>query len=108
MHNLLHLYEDLNHFQRSLKDISCFPFENNLQRLKRFARSAKNPLTQICKRQSEFQKSSLKPADKCTKISTKKKDGCFLLHDHSVAFIQEKRSVGKFVCNVIKPTKQHG
>jgi hypothetical protein len=34
VHNLLHLPDDVEFFQTSLNDISCFPFENYMQQLK--------------------------------------------------------------------------
>ena len=65
VHSLLHLNEDVYYFQCSLNEMSCFPFENNLQRLNRFVRSTKSPLTEVCKRQAEFENSLVQRATKC-------------------------------------------
>ncbi len=44
VHGLIHLHEDVRHFNCSLNDISGFPFENHLQQIKKQVRSGKNPL----------------------------------------------------------------
>ena len=43
VHGLLHLHEDVEFHQCSLNDISCFPFENYLQKIKRSVRSGHSP-----------------------------------------------------------------
>ena len=54
VHNLLHLPDDVEYFQVSLNEISCFPFENFMQKLKRLVRSAQNPIAQVVKRLAEL------------------------------------------------------
>lgn len=53
VHSLLHLADDVEHFNVTLNAISCFPFENFLGRLKKLIRKPSQPLTQLCKRLSE-------------------------------------------------------
>ena len=54
VHGLLHLHEDVSFFQCSLNEISCFQFENFLQKLKKLVRSGGNPLVQVAKRLGEI------------------------------------------------------
>ena len=45
VHGLLHLHENVNFYGCSLNEISCFPFENFMQRLKKFVRNGNNPVS---------------------------------------------------------------
>ena len=54
VHSIVHLCEDVKHYKVSLHDMSASPFENYLQRLKKFVRGTQNPLVQICKRLDEL------------------------------------------------------
>ena len=105
VYNVHNLHEDVKFFKCSLNEISCFPFENNMQRLKKFVRNSNNPIAQIYKRQTELQQCHIKTKKKClfTKISCSEKDSCFLLESKSVAFVKEKRHDGSLVCEVVKP-----
>ena len=49
-HSLLHIVEDVKCFGCSLNELSCFPFENQLAKLKRGVHNAKNPVAQLSKR----------------------------------------------------------
>ena len=55
IHNLLHLPDDCEHYGSSLNSISCFPFENFLQGLKRSVCGKSNPVVQVAKLQLKFQ-----------------------------------------------------
>ncbi|CAK6978284.1 uncharacterized protein LOC120524551 [Scomber scombrus] len=70
VHGLLHLHEDASHFNCSLNDISCFPFENYLQQIKKHARSGSKrrssssfpplaALEQVTRRLSEIEHSEV-------------------------------------------------
>ena len=109
VHSLLHLPEDVRRFNCSLNDISCFPFENYMQCLKRHVRNGKNPIAQVAKRVAELSYTTLKSTSKCNfnKIGTvvsNFKDSCFLLED-KFAFVREKRDDGKLVCDVFSETQ---
>ena len=106
VHGLLHLPDDVQFFQCSLNEISCFPFENHMQQLKKLVRNGHNPIAQVARRLGERTNSYLKPSVKhrftsVGTISSKLKDSCFLLGDNKFAFIQEKRDDGNLVCDVL-------
>ena len=104
VHNLLHLPDDVEYFQVSLNEISCFPFENFMQKLKRLVRSAQNPIAQVVKRLAELKYSDQKqPCDwRYTHISTKLKDSCFMLKDNNYAFVVDcKDQSERLVCEVV-------
>lgn len=107
VHSLLHLADDVEHFQCSLNKISAFPYENYLHQIKRLVRNAKNPLAQVSKRLTEIKTFERKVVSANTKyniafISTKQKDSCFMLHSEDFAFVKEKRPDGKLVCEVVR------
>ena len=85
VHCLLHLHEVVAYHKCSLNDISCFPFENYLQRIKKSVRSNHSRLTQICKRQSELEQCKVPPSKKWLfmKVEANNKDGWFYLRDRS-------------------------
>jgi len=58
VHSLIHLPDDVEHFNCSLNGISCFPFENYLQTLKKMVRQSRNPIAQVAKRLSELENST--------------------------------------------------
>ena len=49
VHSLLHLHEDVSFYGCSLNEISCFPFENFMQHLKKLVRNGNNPVAQVGK-----------------------------------------------------------
>ncbi len=103
VHGLIHLHEDVRHFNCSLNDISAFPFENHLQQIKKHVRSGKNPLAQVTRRLSEIEYANAKTQPEARPrmfLSTKEKDNCFLLRDEKFAFIRERRD-GIVVCDVL-------
>lgn len=109
VHALLHLHGDVSRFGCSLNDISCFPYENYLQRIKKFVRTGQNPLAQVSKRMTEIetaQSVANRPSQASPKmfLSTKRRDSCFLIADGSFAFVQERREDG-IVCDVIKQSR---
>jgi hypothetical protein len=104
VHGLLHLHEDINFYGCSLNEISCFPFENFMQRLKKLVRNGNNPVAQVGKRLVELncgnvQKSYIKP--RFTHVSSNWKDGCFLLANNRFVFVKETRDNGELVCDVV-------
>jgi hypothetical protein len=107
VHNLLHIADDMEKFNCSLNEISAFPFENHLRSIKRLVRNAKNPISQVTKRMSEFDNFESRQVKKLAgskfrSISCKKKDSCFLLFNEDFAFVKEKRDDGKLVCDIVR------
>ena len=60
VHSLIHLSEDAE-IHGALDSISCFPFENHLQSLKKVVRRPSNPLSQVINRLGEQSNSRTKP-----------------------------------------------
>lgn len=52
-HNLIHLADDVEHSKINLSEISAFPFENCLGKIKRQIVGKNNPLAQLIRRMSE-------------------------------------------------------
>lgn len=50
MHNLIHLADDAKNMKCSLSEVTAFPFENMLGKLKKLLRSGNRPLAQLCRR----------------------------------------------------------
>lgn len=103
VHSLLHLPDDVQHFETSLNEISAFQYENYLFKLKKYVRKSQNPIAQIAKRMKETETfpSRRMPKKLHITISTKKKDSCFLLKNGKFAFVIEKRTDKSFLCDVL-------
>lgn len=103
VHRLVHLHEDVSHFNSSLNDISCFPFENHLQQLKKHVRSGRSPLEQLTRRLSEMEHIEVNRNKRnCnTTVTHKRRDCCFLLRDDTFAFVEEKNEDGTFACEIL-------
>ena len=54
MHNAIHIADDVINHDCHLDMISCFPFENELGRMKHALRTPNAPLAQYCKRLNEM------------------------------------------------------
>ena len=104
IHHLLHLPDDCLYYNCSLDLISCFKYENFLQRLKKSIRNSANPIVQVAKRQAEFQNAfiSLPKKTLFTKISNRRKDNCFFIQGNDVAFVKEYIDSDSFLCDVVK------
>ncbi|KAL2095482.1 hypothetical protein ACEWY4_010201 [Coilia grayii] len=103
VHGLIHLHEDAGHFNCSLNDLSCFPFENYLQQIKKHVRSGRSPLEQVTRRLSEMEHSEVSTSKKKPEVfaSVKERDCCFLLRDDRFAFIRQKNADGTFACETL-------
>ncbi|XP_052472877.1 uncharacterized protein LOC128029257 [Carassius gibelio] len=106
IHSIKHLSDDAANFHSSLNDISCFPFENHLQVIKKLVRSGKQPLVQVTKRLAERQctERHARRSQSTTKLTAKMPDNCVFLMDNAVGFIQEKRSDGTLRMDVFRET----
>ena len=98
VHSIVHLCEDVKHYKVSLHDMSAFPFENYLQRLKKFVRGTQNPLVQICKRLDELE--GILYEGKCciNKIDVGIKNSCFTIKN-GIVFVKEIMANGILFCN---------
>ena len=50
VHSLIHLHQDIENFHCGRQEISAFPFENFIQRIKRMVRKKHQGLSQVAKR----------------------------------------------------------
>lgn len=108
VHSLIHLPDDVEHFNCSLNGISCFPFENYLQTLKKMVRQSRNPIAQVAKRLAELENSTKsRPFTKesFTHISTRQRDCCFILQNKDYVFVKEMHEDGTLVCDVLHQCK---
>ncbi|RXN13355.1 transposase domain-containing protein [Labeo rohita] len=106
IHSIEHLSDDAANFRSSLNHISCFPFENHLQVIKKLVRSGKQPLVQVTKRLAERQctETHARRFQSSTKITAKMPDNCVLLMDNAVGFIREKKANGTLRIDVVRET----
>ncbi len=107
VHNLLHLCEDVRHFNCSLNALSAFPFENCLYRIKHLVQYGPNPLVQVVKRLIERRHLGRKHQRiqiKITTISDLYRDSCIMLKNGNYAVV--KAILGDdFECDVY-PSKK--
>lgn len=101
VHSLLHLPNDVSHFQLPLLAFSCFPFENHLQKVKRLVRGKSNPLSQIVKRSEELDGSYYLDKPLEMKIRSDGKNSCFLTTTH-VVFVKKFERDGTILCDTIR------
>jgi len=59
VHSLIHLHQDVENFQCGLQEISTFPFENFMQRIKRMIRKNHQGLSQVARRMKEMEISNI-------------------------------------------------
>ena len=103
VHSLIHIADDVETFGCSLNEVSCFPFENHLQKLKRMVKTGKNPIAQVAKRLKGLENSRnvLPRKERSVIVSTNMRDSCFRLGSDKFAFVKEKRQSGRFLCDVV-------
>ena len=53
LHSLIHLVHDVEFFKCLLSEVTAFPFENCVGKIKKLIHSGRNPLQQLCKILSE-------------------------------------------------------
>ena len=98
VHNLLHIVDDVERFNAPLQDISAFPFENYLQKLKKYVKGTRYPLEEIIKRQGESigRTNNVKTSKAC-KVACTPKDGCFRTKD-GVVILKNSLDHDMFKC----------
>ena len=103
-HSLIHLPDDCRRFNVCLDKLSCFPFENHLQILKKLVRNATNPLVSVVKRIKELENAGIKKISKVifTKISKNPRDSWFLLDNDEIICVKEIQSSTTFLCEVYR------
>ena len=53
MHSLIHLCDDVEHFKCNITNLTAFPFESELGKIKKQLRSGHKPLEQLCRRMAK-------------------------------------------------------
>ena len=84
VHSLIHLHQEVEHFHLGLQEMSAFPFENFMQNIKRMVRKGQSPLSQIVRRISEFELSSL---------SGKSIQKVFIQNKRLLVFVKQQQSL---------------
>ncbi|KAG8231961.1 hypothetical protein J437_LFUL008881 [Ladona fulva] len=119
VHALIHVHDDAAHYG-CLERVSCFKFENKLQRLKKLVRKSDRPLQQIVRREAEmgprvssqvashvkvlrdvedFQLGLQAPFYSSIlvrnfKVAVRRPDNCFMLEDGSLVLVSKIGTVG--------------
>ena len=101
VHSLLHIGDDCSHFADSLNNLSAFPFENALFKLKRKILGSKNKLVELCKKIQEQPTKRRLTQRQLTKISLKQPNNCFVISETSFIVLDEKQCDGSFRGRVI-------
>ena len=96
VHNLLHLVDDVKNYNLPITEISAFPFENFLQRMKRFVKGKRFPLQEMLKRHDEWATQG-HPSHKAKelKISCSLKDSCFRT-EKGIVFLTKKEKNNEY------------
>ena len=105
-HCLIHIADDVAHFNCSLNDISAFPFEDHLMKLKKFVRKGDKPIVQMIKKIKALENANLDQ----TGIKNKKMiihpeiDCYFLLEDHIAIVDRVEEHQNNVWCNLYEKT----
>lgn len=105
VHNLIHLADDCSHFECSLNQLSAFPFENMLGRIKRLVRSPNNPIVELVKKLGNGLLSTI-PKQQRLKVSLNPKDSYCQLRNGCLCHIIRIDNKNLYV-NVIFSHLQH-
>jgi hypothetical protein len=109
VHNLIHVADDVLKYNCTLNKLSCFPFENYLQKLKKMIRSVSNPVAQIAKRMTEMEvicneitsTSDAARLSPCEQIDIGDADNSYLLTNGNVCFVREIWENGKLRVDIL-------
>nr|XP_055051614.1 uncharacterized protein LOC129437480 [Misgurnus anguillicaudatus] len=101
IHSIKHIADHVFNFNCSLNQLSCFPFENHFQSIKKLVRNSKNPVARVTKRLSEKANTQQHPNQQRCKpysISTKAPNNCFMLESEHIVFVREKAAKWNVGC----------
>ena len=102
VHSVQHIPDDVEKFNLPLDQISAFPFENHLGKLKKLIRSGHNPIAQVYRRLSEMERVALRRmGHPVNRVRANTRDGCFLLEDNNYAFVQTVLNDGEYRCEIL-------
>ena len=93
VHCLSHLAEDVEFFGCSLNNVSAFPFENFLQKIKGFVKKGQSPLTQIARRVKEIEMWGFESSNQSKhvfKCSTHKRDSGFFDRNGNLVMLRKE------------------
>jgi hypothetical protein len=103
IHSLSHIADDVQRLNQSLNDISAFPFENHLHKIKKMVRGAHNPIAQVYKRLVEVERAGgiRRMGHPKSIVRPNVRDGCFLTTDNNYAFVQSVVEPGYYRCSIL-------
>jgi hypothetical protein len=108
VHNLLHIVDDADYHMCALDQISAFPFESYLHKLKRRVKHSPNTLVQIAKAlQVERAVSYIGETSGRShrfKLSAERRNSCFLNQSEQICIVQEELANGELLCNIVSRT----
>ena len=112
VHGLIHIADDVEYFNAPLDDISSFPYENHLGKLKRLVRQYKNPILQVMKRIYEEEvglpNRSYKRTTMDIVIAPTMRNGWFILPDGSYVRVQREIYAGElYECRIYQNHQIH-
>lgn len=103
VHNMIHIADDVSNHQVPLDEISSFPFESYLGKLKRLIHGAVCPIRQLVKRLDELDHANLtaKSTNNVFRPSNKVRDRVFLLEGGKFGLVEEVYKDGSACCTVL-------
>lgn len=96
---LLHIVDDADIHVCALDEISAFPFESYLHKLKRHVKHSPNTLVQIVSYIGETAGRSHR-----LKLSAKRRNSCFLNQSEQICIVQEELVNRELLCNIVSRT----
>jgi hypothetical protein len=102
IHSVQHLPDDVQHFGQSLSEISAFPFENHLGKIKKMVRGPTGIIGQVYRRLAEIdQVEPVKTGHPKMKATSQLRDSCFLTRENDYAFVKRVRGPGSYDCQIL-------
>jgi len=98
VHSLLHIADDLCE-RKSLNDINAFPFENYLQKMKKFIRNGNNPIAQVAKRLHVLKRyGSTNTKKTFSKVSVQPPNNSFFIASDKIIILKVDNGDGYYRC----------